>query len=106
MLNMVSIWLLVAALAGAGLFNAIGRRATRDGFVRWGFPAWWGHVTGGMEILAAVLIALPVARAFGLILGAAILAAALLTVLRHRDYKHLPPIGLFVVLMGLAAFSA
>lgn len=56
-----------------------------------------------MEIVVAVLIALPAARVVGLALGAAIVAAAWVTVLRHRDFRHLPPIGAFVVLLGLTA---
>jgi uncharacterized membrane protein YphA (DoxX/SURF4 family) len=106
MTQALSIWLLVVAFVGAGLFNAIGMRATREGFVRWGYPSWWGYVTGGLEILSAILIVLPFTRYAGLILGTAILAAALITVLRHREFKHLAPIGMFLVLIGLAALSA
>ena len=105
MTQAVSIWLLVLAFAGAGLFNAIGSRAL-EGFVRWGYPSWWRHVTGGLEILSAVLIALPFARYAGLSLGAAIIGAALLTVLRHREFQHLAPIGVFLALIGVAALSA
>ena len=46
MIHVVSIWLLVAAFFGAGVFNAIGTRATRESFLRWGYPSWWHLVTG------------------------------------------------------------
>lgn len=36
MLHGIVVWLLVAAFLGAGLFNAIGMRATQDDFTRWG----------------------------------------------------------------------
>jgi hypothetical protein len=52
MIHAISIWLLVAAFSGAGLFNAIGTRSTREGFVRWGCPSWWHWVTG-VEIMSA-----------------------------------------------------
>jgi hypothetical protein len=39
MIHAISIWLLVTAFSGAGLFNAIGTRSTREGFVRWGYQA-------------------------------------------------------------------
>ena len=55
--------------------------------------------------MSAVLIALPVSRIVGLTLGAAIIAAAILTVLRHRDFLHLVPLGVFVALTALAATS-
>ena len=103
MTQIVSIGLLVAAFLGAGLFNAMGRRATREDFVRWGYPSWFCYVTGGLEILSALLIALPFARPVGLGLGTVIVAAALLTVLRHKAFLHLAPIGVFDALIGAAA---
>ena len=105
MIHALSIWLCVAAFSGAGLFNAIGTRSTREGFVRWGYPSWWHRVTGGLEILSAVLIALPPSRIVGLALGAVIIAAAVLTVLRHRDFKHLVPFSVFVAVIALAVIS-
>jgi hypothetical protein len=106
MIHAISIWLLVAAFSGAGLFNAIGTHSTREGFVRWGYPSWWHRITGGLEILSAILIALPLGRQAGLVLGAIIIAVALLTVLRHREYVHLAPLGMFLALVALAAFSS
>jgi hypothetical protein len=106
MIQVLALWLPVVAFVGAGLFNAIGMRATREGFVRWGYPWWWCYVTGGLEILCAILIALPSARPAGLILGTAILGAALLTVLRHGEFMHLAPIGVFLALIGFAVLSA
>ena len=102
MVHALSIWLIVAGFFGAGLFNAIGTPATQSDFARWGYPRWWGRFTGGLEMMSAVLIALPVSRIVGLALGAVIIAAAVLTVLRHRDFSHLVPIGVFVALIALA----
>jgi hypothetical protein len=106
MVHAVSIWLLVAVFLGAGLFNAIGAAQTQSDFARWGYPRWWSFVTGGLEIAAAVLIALPVGRIAGLALGAVIIAAAVMTVLRHRDFSHLVPLGAFVAVIALAALSS
>lgn len=105
MVHALSIWLLVAAFCGAGLFNAIGTSGAQSDFARWGYPRWWGIFTGGLEIVSAVLIALPVTRIVGLALGSAIIAAAVLTVLRHRDFSHLVPLSVFVALIALAATS-
>ena len=106
MVHAVSIWLLVAGFAGAGLFNAIGTAGTRSDFGRWGYPSWWGRFTGGLEIMSAVLIALPASRVVGLALGALIIAAAVLTVLRHRDFWHLVPLSVFGAFIALAATSS
>jgi hypothetical protein len=105
MVHVLSIWLLFAALFGAGLVNAIGTPATRNDFARWGFPKWWGLFTGGLEMVSAILIVLPVTRNVGLTLGAIIIAAAVLTVLRHRDFSHLVPLTVFVVLIPLAGIT-
>ena len=102
MLHALSIWLLGAAFFGAGVFNAIGAPATKRDFARWGYPPWWNLLTGGLEILCAALIALPVSRTAGLALGAVIVAAAVFTVLRHLDYSHLVPLSVFVILTALA----
>jgi uncharacterized membrane protein YphA (DoxX/SURF4 family) len=105
MFHLLSIWLLVAAFFGAGVFNAIGAPATVSSFVRWGYPRWWGRLTGVLEMLAAILIALPASRAAGLILGALIVAAAVLTVLRRREFTHLAPLSAYAALLALAATS-
>jgi DoxX-like family len=106
MVHALSIWLLVAAFLGAGVFNAIGTAGTQSDFARWGYPRWWNILTGGLEVISAVLIALPVSRIFGLSLGAIIIAAGVLTVLRHRDFSPLAPLGVFAALIALAATSS
>ena len=58
-------------------------------------------MTGALEMAIAVLIALPVTRGAGMILGAVVIAAAL-NVLRHREFSHLAPLGVFAVLLLLA----
>ena len=102
-LHIFSIWLLVAAFLGAGIFNAIGTAGTKTDFARWGYPPWWNLLTGGLEIVIAVLVALPASRTVGLALGAFVIVAAVFTVLRHRDFSHLVPLGVFAALIVLAA---
>lgn len=103
MLHGIVVWSLVVAFVGAGLFNAIGTRATQDDFARWGYPRWWCRVAGGLEILGAALIALPASRGIGMALGSVIIAAATATILRRREFSHLAPLGLFAALLALAA---
>ena len=90
-------WLLAFAFLGAGVVNAAGSAAIKDGFVRWGYPCWWKLVTGGLEVLAATLVAMPAARVAGLVLGAAICVAA---VIWYKDYGHVAP---GIVLTALSA---
>jgi hypothetical protein len=106
MVHVLFIWLLVAAIFGAGAFNAVGTPATQDGFARWGYPRWWGRVTGGLEMASGALIALPASRVFGLALAAVIMAAAVFTVLRHRDFSHLVPLSVFLALILVVGIAA
>ena len=94
-------WLLALAFLGAGVVNAAGSATIKDDFARWGYPRWWNLVTGGLEVLAAALIAIPAARASGLILGAVICIAAVATVVRHKDYGHVAPGVVLTVLSTL-----
>ena len=105
MIHLVVVWLAVAAFAGAGLVNVIGVAGAKDNFARSGYPGWWNYVTGGLEIAVAVLVAIPGGRIAGVILGAAIVAAAVLTVLRYREFSHLAPLGVFAVLLAISAVA-
>lgn len=103
MLHGIVGWLAAAAFLAAGIVNARGSPAVRRDFVRWGYPAWWCRVTGALEIVIALLVCLPATRTVGLALGAIVIAAAVVTVLRRRDFSHLVPLGVFAVLLVLAA---
>jgi hypothetical protein len=94
-------WLLALAFTGAGIGNAAGGAAIQAQFQRWGYPAWWNFITAALELLDAVLIVFPETRIFGLALGAMVMIAATATVIRRREYKHLPPCVVFVVLIGI-----
>lgn len=103
MLHTIFTWLVVAGFAGAGLFNAIGPAAQRQSFVRWGYPPWWRLLTGLLELATAALVALPATQKTGLFVGAVIMVVAAATVVRHREFSHLVPIGAFLV--GLVGVS-
>ncbi len=94
MLHAFLTWVLVVAFAAAGVMNAVGSPPTRESFVRWGYPAWWCWVTGATELLVAALAAWPPTRAAGLTLGGLVIAVAVITVSRHREFLHLAPLAL------------
>jgi len=63
-------------------------------------------VTGGLETMSAALIALPAGRGVGMAFGAIIIAAAIATVLRRREFSHIAPLGVFAALLVLAATTS
>lgn len=103
MFHTISTWLAIAAFVVAGANNSLGKEATKEDYVRWGYPAWWCYVTGLLEFVTAALIAVPTTRVAGLILGTAIILVAIATVVRRREFSHLPPLGVFVALLAAAA---
>lgn len=77
-------------MIGAGAVNFVGPKSVRDSFVRWGYPAGFHRVTGGLEAIAGVLLLVPATSWLGAMGGVVILVAALMTLIRCREWGHLP----------------
>jgi membrane protein HdeD len=91
--NLIAVWLpitLGVVMIGAGLVNFVGPRSVRDSFARWGYPAGFHRVTGGLEVTAGLLLLIRSTSHAGAIGSVMILLAALMTLIRHRDWAHLP----------------
>ncbi|WP_428393330.1 DoxX family protein [Lichenicoccus sp.] len=89
-----------AVMIGAGGVNFAGPASIRKSFADWGYPAGFHRVTGGLEVAAGLLLLIPMTSRVGAIGSAIILLAAVATVIRHRDWGHLPGA---VVLTAVAA---
>jgi len=81
-------WLLAAFFVVGAIGNLIAPPAIAEDYRRWGYPDWFHFITGGLELAAAILLALRPFRLAGIGLAAALMSAALLTVLVHREYGH------------------
>jgi uncharacterized membrane protein YphA (DoxX/SURF4 family) len=91
--KLIAVWLPIAlgiVMIGAGAVNFIGPGSVRVSFARWGYPAGFHRVTGGLEVTAGLLLLIPATSRAGAIGGAVILLAAVMTLIRHRDWTHLP----------------
>jgi uncharacterized membrane protein YphA (DoxX/SURF4 family) len=86
-------------MIGAGTVNFVGPQSVRDSFVRWGYPAGFHRVTGGLEVVAGLLLLVPATWWAGAIGSIVILSAAAMTLIRGREWSHLPGA---VVLMAVA----
>ena len=95
--------LVAAAFLFGAIINASGRKAIREEFVRYGFPSWWCWITAILEFLTAVLLILRPTFAIGVALGACIMVAAIIAIIRARDFRHLPPPSVFLLLLIIAA---
>lgn len=90
----------------AGTINVSGRGTVKADFARWGFPAGFNLVCGGLELVGAGLLLLPSTRFWGLALLGAIMAGAIFSLLRHREpVSHLAPAFFIATLLALATIA-
>jgi hypothetical protein len=66
---------------------------------RWGYPDWFHYVSGGLDLIVALLLPAIATRPFGVALGCAIMLVAMATVIYHREYpRAAPPFIVFALL--------
>jgi len=95
-------WLLSLFFIINGAINLAGPPALREGFARWGFPSWWHLVNAAVLFACGILLAFPDLRFFGFALGLLECLAIYAVLIRHGDYRHLPPSIVLLLLMALA----
>lgn len=98
-------WILAAFFIGNGIANVIGLKPIRDGFARWGFPSWFHIANGILDIAVGAMIAWYPTRAPGLLLAALICVAVWITLIRHKEWAHLPPSVVLSVIVLLTAWG-
>lgn len=71
-----------------GLGNLLPSAAIVSDYDRWGYPVWFHYITGVAELLAAILLSIRPTRLWGTLLGMALMAAALITLIVHSEWGH------------------
>ena len=93
-------WSLTIVFGLIGAIQLIGPRFVRETYRSWDFGPRVRIVTGLLDIAAAVMIALPALRGWGIALGAILTFGAVVVFLNHRQYRYaLPAIGLLIALV-------
>jgi len=88
-----------------GFIHLLGPRFLDNAFKKWEYGTFARLVTGSLEITAALMLAHPSLRAWGILLAALIMFGAVITLLRHEQYLcAIPSIALMVALVP-AIFS-
>jgi len=96
-LDILSIVLAAFFLIGSAI-NGIASKKVRDDYVRWGLPRWLPYITALLELTVAIVLVWPgMLRFSGALLGASVMLAAVLTLLRAKEVTHSIP----AVLVGL-----
>ena len=83
---------LVALVIGfVGLIHLIGPRPLRRLLAEWGFGRGFNWVTGSFAVSAAVFLAVPQLRIWGVVLSAFLLCGVTVLLLDHRRYLFALP---------------
>ena len=78
---------LAAVFCVIGLIHLLGPRFLRDAFEKWNYGTGARLFVGALEITAAVMIAYPELRGWGIGLAALIMFGAVITLLSHEQYR-------------------
>ena len=100
---------LAAALAVVfcviGFIHLLGPRFLRDAFEKWNYGTRVRLVTGALEIMAALMLAHPELRGWGIALAAVIMFGAVVTLLRHEQYLWVAPSMALMAALVPAVFA-
>lgn len=82
-----------------GLINIIAPAHITQDYERWGYPNWFHYLTGFLELLAALLIIIPMTRIAGSALGGAVMVAAVATLIWHGSFPRaiVPSVALLII---------
>jgi hypothetical protein len=85
--------------ATAALFSFSGPRAVRTLLADWGYAPGFHRTIGNFTMVAAILLAIPQIRIWGVILAASISLVSSVVFVNHRKYLYaMPGILVFAVL--------
>ncbi len=99
-------WALGAFFIVGGIVNAIPRQAIRQQYALWGYPTWFHYPTAILELISAGLLFFSQSRFAGAVLGALVMLAAVVTLIRNREYKHVVIPAAVLILTAVAAWIA
>jgi hypothetical protein len=85
-------WLLSAVFAIAAIVHLSGLRAVSAAYERWRYPRGFRKVTGTLLALAAVFLAIPLTRVWGIGIAAIVMFLSATTLLNHRQYAIAAPV--------------
>jgi hypothetical protein len=98
-------WANAAFLGMAGLINWFDGEKIRALYERWRIPASSYRTVGLLEITAAMFLAVPHLRAWGIVLGAVILFGSVVLLLSHGRYGYATIAVAMLAALGAAIFA-
>ncbi len=99
-------WVLTAFFVVGGIVNWAAPAGIKKDYRRWGYPRWFHYVTAILEFSVSVLLFFPETRLWGAAMGAAVMAAALGTLVIHREYAHAIAPAIVLILVASTGWLA
>ncbi|SRR5258705_13415199 len=104
-LPIVAAWANAAIFGVAGMINVIAIRSVREVYADWDIPVGFYRTLGLIEVAAAVFLATPEFRFWGVILAAPILFGSVIMLLDHRHYIFATSVVVMFVALGAAILA-
>jgi hypothetical protein len=98
-------WALAGFFSLGFVINTFAVKMVDPDYQRWGYPHWFHFVTGGFELLVALLLPATATRPLGLALGCAVMLAAAATVIHHGEYPRAAAPLIVLVLLGIVGWT-
>jgi len=98
-------WANASFLAAAGLINWFDGEKIRALYNEWQIPARSYRTVGLLEISAAMFLAVPHLRAWGIVLGAVLLFGSTVLLLSHGRYGYAMAVIFMLAILGAAIFA-
>ncbi|WP_323990782.1 DoxX family protein [Nguyenibacter sp. L1] len=91
-------------MIGTGGANFAGLPLARRNFALWGYPAGFHRVAGSVGVAIGLLLLIPLTSHVGALASAVFMLAAVATLIRGRDWGHLP-VAAILMAMSAAAIA-
>jgi hypothetical protein len=88
-----------------GVIHLAGPGFVRRAYARWNFARGFYFITGIVELAAAAFLASPTTRIWGVVLAAAVLFSAVVTLLSNRQYAYAVPSLIMLIALAPASLA-
>lgn len=89
-------------MIGTGSLNFAGPPLARENFALWGYPAGFYRVAGSLGIVIGLLLVIPATSRAGAIASTVFMLTAVATLIRSRDWGHLPVAAILMIVSAAA----
>jgi uncharacterized membrane protein YphA (DoxX/SURF4 family) len=91
-------------MIGTGVANVAGPSIALRNFAQWGYPAGFHRAAGVLSVVVGLLLVIPATARIGALGSTTYMLAAVATLLRARDWGHLP-VAVFIAAASAAAIA-